>query len=243
MSRENTHNIYPDMTVRDIGLVALDLGCEVIHGNKPGDITLKHPEIKTSISLSADDNNPGTLFASWAQPLIANDTARLKSISMESRQGQIAAAIQRMSYPGKVVQLDAVVAEFQPAYTRKQIADSISHLVRKGYVERHELGEYKTTPMLDQIIKMSLDNEDKVEHAEHEQEPVKESIKEPVKDKPETGDKDKKPVELDSLESFIVRLEKAVDRLEVAAGRLHDYSEFQDAMDVMEKALTKAKKK
>ncbi len=234
MSKESTHSIYPDMTVRDVGLVALDLGCEVIHGNKPGDITLKHPEIKSSLSLSADNHNPGVLFASWAQPLIADDTARLKNISMESRQGQVAAAIQRMSYPDKIVQLDAVVAKFEPTFTRKQIADSISHLVRKGYVERHELGQYKTTPMLDQIVRMSMDNEDKTDHAAYEPEPVK--------DVQQVGGKEKKPVELDNLESLIARLEKAVDKIEAAAGRLQHYSELQDAVDVMEKALAKAKK-
>lgn len=236
-------NINPDMSVRDISRVALELGCEVIHENSPGEISLKHPAIGSSLLLSSGQHNPGAEFAFWAKSLISNSKDRFTMINFDSQQGHVAKALQKLSYPDTQVVLDELAALFEPSLTKKQVADSVSHLIRRGYVERIEPGRYKTTEILNQAVETYLVDESKTDILKA---PVKageeKAGEKPVKTRKRTGETSA-GIDPVKLEGFIDRLEKAVEKLEKTALQFQDYNELQDALAVMEKALTKRKQR
>lgn len=218
------------MSVRSISRIALELGCEVIIGKGLGDISLKHPSIGSSLVLSGDQQNPGNKFALWAKPIIKDNMEISTMLNPESQQGRIARTLQKLSYNDSPVVLGDVVAEFETTLTKKQVADAISHLIRKGYVERLGPGKYKSTEMLNQTVETYKADEAQADA------PVQESQEKPVNIKrkiKEAGGE----VDLIKFESLIERLERAVERMEKAAQKLQDHQEIQDALDVMEKAL------
>ncbi|MFO7727600.1 MAG: hypothetical protein R6X11_04665 [Desulfonatronovibrio sp.] len=221
----NTQKISPGMSVQAISRLALELGCEVIIGNSPGDISLKHPAISSSLVLSGDQQNPGNKFALWAKPLIKNNSEVSTMLNPESQQGRIARTLQKLSLHGTPVVLGDIVAEFENIFTKKQVADGVSHLIRKGYLERVEPGKYKATEMLNQGLGTYKSNE---------YTPVQESQEEPVKIR-----RPGMEVDLVKLEGFIERLERAVEKLETTAQKLQDHKEIQNALDIMEKALAR----
>ena len=223
----NTLQISPGMSVRAISRLALDLGCEVIIGNAPGDISLKHPSIGSSLVLSAGQQNPGTKFALWVQPLINDNKEIVTMLNPESQQGRIAKTLQKLSYPDRPVVLDDLAAEFEPTLTKKQVADSVSHLIRRGYVERLGPAKYKTTEMLNQAVETDMADEGA---------PVQESLEKPVKIRRTGGG-----VDLVKFEGFIERLESAVEKLETVARELQRHKELEEALDVLEKALARRK--
>lgn len=223
------------MSVRSITRLALELGCEVTIGKAPGDIALKHPSIGSSLVLSGDQQYLGNKFALWAKPLIKdNMEISTTMLNLESQQGRIAKTLQKLSLNDSPVVMGDIVAEFETTLSKKQVADGISHLIRKGYVERLGSGKYKPTEMLKQAVGSYKADEDQMDV------PVQESQKNPVSIRRmgrETGGE----VDLVKLEGFIERLEKAVERLEATAQKLQNHKEIQDALDVMEKALAKRK--
>ncbi len=232
-------NINPGMSVREISRVALELGCEVIHENSPGEISLKHPAIGSSLLLSSGQNNPGAEFAFWAKSLISNSKDRFTMINFDSQQGRIAKALQKMSYPDTQVVLAELAAQFEPSLTPKQVADSVSHLIRRGYVERVEPGRYKTTEILNQAVETYLVDESKTDILEV---PVKVGDEKPVKIRRRS--REISPgIDLGKLEGFIVRLEEAVVKLEKTAREFQDYNELREAMAAVEKVLAKRKLK
>ncbi len=156
-------NIYPGMSVRDISRVALELGCEVTHENSPGDISLKHPALGSSLLLSSGQHNPGAEFAFWAKSLIINSKDKVTMINFDSHQGRVAKALQKMSYPDTQVVLAELAEHLEPTLTQKQVADSVSHLIRKGYVERLGPGRYKTTEILNQAVETYLEGKSKAD--------------------------------------------------------------------------------
>ena len=232
----NTLQINPRMSVRAISRLALDLGCEVIIGNAPGDISLKHPSIGSSLVLSAGQQNPGTKFALWVQPLINDNKEIVTMLNPESQQGRIAKTLQKLSYPDRPVVLDDLVTEFETILTKKQVADGVSHLIRRGYVERLEPGKYKTTEMLNQATETYKPDEGQREA------PVQESLEKPVKIRRKSREAGGE-VDLAKLEGFIERLEGAVEKLETVARELQDHKELEEALDVMKRALAKRKQR
>lgn len=224
------------MSVQSISRLALELGCEVIIGNAPGDITLKHPSIGSSLVLSGDQQNPGYKFTLWANPLIKDNREILTMLNLESQQGRIARVLQKLSIYDTPVFLDDLLAEFETTLTKKQVADAVSHLIRRGYVERLGPGKYKTTEILNQAVATHKDDEDQIDA------PIQEVREKPVKIKRKSMEASGK-VDLIKLESFIERLEGAVERLEATAQKLQDHKEIQDALDVMEKALARRKQR
>ena len=233
----NTLQISPGMSVRAISRLALDLGCEVIIGNAPGDISLKHPSIGSSLVLSAGQQNPGTKFALWVQPLINDNKEIVTMLNPESQQGRIAKTLQKLSYPDRPVVLDDLVTEFETILTKKQVADGVSHLIRRGYVERLEPGKYKTTEMLNQAVETYKTDEDQRTEAS-----VQESLEKTVKIRRKSREAGWE-VDLVKFEGFIERLERVVEKLETVARELQDHKEIQDALDVLEKALEKRMQK
>ena len=229
----NTFKISPGMSVRAISRLALDLGCEVIIGNAPGDISLKHPSIGSSLVLS-DQQNPGNKFALWIKPLINDKWEISTMLNLESQQGRIAKTLQKLSYPDKLVVLNDLITEFETILTKKQVADGVSHLIRRGYVERLEPGKYKTTEMLNQAVGTYKADEGQREA------PVQEPLEKPVKirrKRREAG----VDVDLVKFEGFIERLEGAVEKLETVARELQGHKELEEALDVLEKALARRK--
>lgn len=230
----NTLKITPGMGVQAISRLALDLGCEVILGNAPGDISLKHPSIGSSLDLSAGQQNPGTRFALWVKPLINDNLEMLTMLNPESQQGRIARALQRLSFPDRSVVLDDLAAEFEPTLTKKQVADGVSHLIRKGLVERLGSAKYKTTEMLNQVVETNKTGEGQGETR------VLESLEKPVKirrKRREPGGQ----IDPGKLEGLIERLEMTVVKLERLIREFQDHKDIQDALDVMEKALARRK--
>jgi len=227
----NTLQISPGMSVRAISRLALDLGCEVIIGNAPGDISLKHPSIGSSLVLSAGQQNPGTKFALWVQPLINDNKEIVTMLNPESQQGRIAKTLQKLSYPDRPVVLDDLVTEFETILTKKQVADGVSHLIRRGYVERLEPGKYKTTEMLNQATETYKADEGQ-----------REALEKPVKIRRKSREAGGE-VDLAKLEGFIERLEGAVEKLETVARELQDHKELEEALDVMKRALAKRKQR
>jgi hypothetical protein len=232
----NTLKISPGMSVRAISRLALDLGCEVIIGNAPGDISLKHPSIGSSLVLSGDQQNPGNKFALWIKPLINDKWEISTMLNLDSQQGRIARALQKLSYPDKLVVLNDLITEFETILTKKQVADGVSHLIRRGYVERLEPGKYKTTEMLNQAVETYKEDEGQREA------PVQEPLEKPVKIRRKSREAGV-DVDLVKFEGFIERLESAVEKLETVARELQGHKEIQDALDVMEKALEKRKQR
>ena len=157
-------------------------------------------------------------------------------LNLESQQGRIAKALQKLSHPDKPVALDDLATEFEPALTKKQVADGVSNLIRKGYVERLGPGKYKTTEMLNQAVEIYKVEEDKMDA------PVQETLEKPVKIRRKSREAGRQ-VDLSKLEGFIERLERAVEKLEITAQKLQDHKEIQDALDVMEKALARIKQR
>jgi uncharacterized protein YwgA len=240
---KNMLNINPGMSVRDISRVALELGCEVIHENSPGEISLKHPAIGSSLLLSSAQHNPGAEFAFWAKSLISNSKDRFTMINFDTHQGRVAKALQKMSYPDTQVVLAELAAQLEPSLTSKQVADSVSHLIRRGYVERVEPGRYKTTEILNQAVETYLVDESKADTLKA---PVKaeeeKAVEKPVKIR--RRNRETSP-EIDpvKLEGLIDRLEKAVENLEKTAREFQDYDELRDAMAIIEKTLAKRKQR
>ena len=232
----NTLKISPGMSVRAISRLALELGCEVVLGNAPGDISLKHPSISSALLLSDGQQNLGTKFALWVKPLINDNREIFIMLNLESQQGRIARALQKMSHPDKPVALDDLAIEFEPALTKKQVADGVSHLIRKGFVERLEPGKYKTTEMLNQATETYKVEEDQMDT------PAQETLEKPVKIRRKSREAGRQ-VDLIKLEGFIERLERAVERLEATAQKFQDHKDIQDALDVMEKALARIKQR
>lgn len=115
------------------------------------------------------------------------------------------------------------------------MADGVSHLIRKGYLERLAPGKYNTTRMLNQAVGSYKPGQDQLDA------PVQESRKDPAKIKKNTEPGPE--VDLTRFETFIERLERAVEKLETTAQKLQDHKEIQDALDVMEKALAKRKQR
>ncbi|MFN2268626.1 MAG: hypothetical protein ABR533_10150, partial [Desulfonatronovibrio sp.] len=148
----NTLKITPNMSVQSINQLALELGCEVIIGSTPRDISLKHPAINSSLALSGDQQNLGNKFVFWAKPLIKDKKDILTMLNFESQQGKIARVLQKLSIYDSPVVLDDLVAEFETTLTKKQVADGVSLLSRKGYIERLEPGKYKTTEILNLAV-------------------------------------------------------------------------------------------
>jgi len=239
----NMLNIDPGMSVRDISRVALELGCEVILGNSPGDISLKHPAIGSSLLLSAGQKNPGADFAFWAKPLINNSKGRCKMLNLESQQGRVAKALQKLSYPDNQIVLDELATHFGPALSKKQVADSVSHLIRRGYVERLGPGRYKTTEMLNQAVETYRMDESKMDTLETPVEAWEEKDGENLVKIRKRSRESSAGIDPDNLEGLIDRLEQAVEKLEKTARDFQDYNELQDAMAIMEKALAKTKQR
>lgn len=226
--------ISPGMSVQSISRLALELGCEVVIGNAPGDIALKHPAVNSSLVLSGDQQNLGNKFALWAKPLIKDNKEILTMLNLESQQGQIARALQRLSLHDTPVVLGDLATEFETILTKKQVADGVSHLTRKGYVERVEPGKYKPTEILNQAVETYQAGQGQMDA------PVQESREKSVKIRRKSTEAGGE-VDLIKLEGFIKRLEMAVEKLETTAQKLQDHKEIQDALDVMEKALEKRK--
>ncbi len=230
----NTLKITPDMSVQSISHLALELGCEVIIGKTSQDISLKHPAISSSLALSGDQQNLGNKFVLWAKQLIKENKDMLIMLNLDSQQGKIARIIQKLSIYDTPVVLDDLVAEFEKTLTKKQVADGVSQLTRKGYVERFEPGKYKTTEMLNLAVEAYKADQGQMDS------PVQES-------REKLGKIERKNIELGEgvdlvkFEGLIERIEKAVEKMESTAQKLQDHQEIQDALDVMEKALGKIK--
>lgn len=86
------------MSVRAISRPALELGREIVLGNGPGDISLKHPSISSALVLSAGQQNPGTKFALWARPPFNDNREIFTMPNLESRQGRIAKALAKRTH-------------------------------------------------------------------------------------------------------------------------------------------------
>ncbi len=237
----NNFRIYPEMAVHDINRVALELGCEVIIGNRQGEIILKHPEINSSLLLSADEKMQGAKFTDWAGILISNHKERFAMLNLQSKQGRVAGSLHRMSYPDKTITLDELMTDFEGVYTRKQVADWMSHLVRRGYVERVAPGRYRTTQILSQAAEAYSQDQVKDDNFK----PPRGSSR--TADLSETAKPGKKKtgqgsIEAPGLEELISRLENAVERLEKTARGFQVNTELVEAMTMMHKALEKAGK-
>ncbi len=242
----NVLNIYPDMSVRDVGRTALEMGCEVIIGNKPGEILLKHPSIKSSLQLSSDQKNPGAKFASWANPLIQNSKERFNMLNLESQQGRIAKVLQRLSYPDKPIVLNEIAVKFESILTKKQVSDGVSHLIRRGYVERLEPGLYKTTEMLNQAVDAHQVDESEKDVPAAPAELIEEAAShKPVDHKPVKIRRKSREPDIEAapplLESLFNRLEKAIERLEDVTRDFQEYSDIQNALATLEQALARKK--
>ncbi|WP_045216148.1 hypothetical protein [Desulfonatronovibrio magnus] len=230
----NTLKITPNMSVQQISQLALELGCEVIIGNTRREISLKHPEIKSSLALSDDQQNLGNKFVLWAKPLIKNNKKISTMLNLESQQGQIARLVQKRSAHDAPVLLDDLAAELESTLTKKQVADGVSQLSRKGYVERLEQGKYTTTEILNLAVEAYNANEGQMV------EPSQENQEAPLKKITKSEEVDAK-VDLIKLQGLIQRLDGVVEKLEAATQKLQDHEEIQDALDVMGKALAKIK--
>ncbi len=164
----------------------------------------------------------------------------MQGLDFNTKLGQVAREIQRVSSNGQDTDLDHLQERLGEKLSRKDIADCASKLYRQGYAERLGFGKYRATDKLIQLA--GKESEGSLEQAEEAGKPAAVVFRKQSQEQAERAAKKRQEAELSRLGSLVDRLEAGLDRLQKVSERMAYNSELKKAMDLLEQVWAKRKK-
>lgn len=240
------NTFHHNMSVKEAAKIAMDYGFNVETKHRHGEIVFTHPKLKGNWTISINKNEIGRGFLSWAKPVFEDGEEKKEGRFQASFQKVIAEIIAKRSREDKITTVDNVLEELNYEIPRKKASDTLIHIYKKGLSERVDIGVYKATELL-----LDLIPEDKPESESSQ--PVEAEESTPIEQ--ETASEEAVGVEIEEIEEpktenivskfeeKINQLEKLCDRLESVLKRFEETEEMKEIVEMFKEIIEKRKEK